>query len=132
MNFMSVHSYPSTASDAFPVVFGCGTLCCPQKDIEFVTGKHLYPQMNTARMFVPGGRRALSTALRPYTRHIKPHHPQKTFIRGATVMPGIFPIHKLPLLTFLRHQSVSPKNAEIEDTRPQIKPRYMIHYTCGV
>ena len=89
--------------------------------------------MNLAsRMFIPGSRRAISTALRPCTRgqHLFP--PQKTFVRGAAVVPGIFPIHKLPLLTFLRHQSVSPKSAEIEDAPPQIKPRYKIIYTCGV
>jgi hypothetical protein len=88
--------------------------------------------MNTTRLFAPGARRAISTALRPCSRHQHLPHPQKTFVRGATVVPGLFPIHKLPLLTFLRHQSVAPKNAEIEDARPQIKPRYQIHYTCGV
>ena len=89
--------------------------------------------MNMAsRMFIPSSRRAISTALRPYVQrqHLPP--PQKTFTRGATVVPGIFPIHKLPFLTFLRHQSISPKSAEIEDTLPQIKPRYKIIYTCGV
>jgi hypothetical protein len=85
-----------------------------------------------ARMLIPSGRRAISTALRPCVRHRHLLYPQKTFVRGATVVPGIFPIHKLPLLTFLRHQSVSPKSAEIEDARPQIKPRYKIIYTCGV
>jgi hypothetical protein len=88
--------------------------------------------MNFAsRMFIPSSRRAISTALQPCIRrqHLPP---QKMFTRGATVVPGIFPIHKLPLLTFLRHQSVSPKSAEIEDTLPQIKPRYKIIYTCGV
>jgi hypothetical protein len=88
--------------------------------------------MNTTRLFAPGARRAISTALQPCSRHQHLPHPQKTFVRGATVVPGLFPIHKLPLMTFLRHQSVAPKNAEIEDARPQIKPRYQIHYTCGV
>jgi hypothetical protein len=89
--------------------------------------------MSTAsRMFTPSSRRAISTALRPCMRHTHLPPPQKTFVRGATVIPGIFPIHKLPLRTFLLHQSVSPKSAEIEDTRPQIKPRYKIVYTCGV
>jgi hypothetical protein len=87
---------------------------------------------NVTRMFIPSSRRAISTALRPAIRRQHLPHPQKTFVRGATVVPGIFPIHKLPLLTFLRHQSVTPKSAEIEDARPQIKPRYKIIYTCGV
>jgi hypothetical protein len=88
--------------------------------------------MNIAsRMVIPGSRRAISTALRPCVRR-QYLPPQMTFTRGATVIPGIFPIDKLPLLTFLHHQSVSPKSAEIEDTLPQIKPRYKIIYTCGV
>lgn len=82
-------------------------------------------------MLIQSGRRAISTALWPCIRNTHLPHPQRTFARGATVVPGIFPIHKHPL-SFLRHQSISPKRAEIEDARPQIKPRYKIIYTCGV
>jgi hypothetical protein len=102
----------------------------PSKIKEFVT--HVDAMNFASRMFIPSSSRAISTALRPCVRrqHLLP--PQKLFTRGATVVPGILPIHKLPFLTFLRHQSVSPKSAEIEDTLPQIKPRYKIIYTCGV
>jgi hypothetical protein len=86
----------------------------------------------STRLLLPSSRRAISTALRPSTRCQHLPRPQKTFVRGASVVPGIFPIHKLPLISFLRHQSISPKSAEIEDARPQIKPRYKIIYTCGV
>ena len=111
----------------------------PDRNVPFSVGDqricHPTPvdAMNiTSRMFIPSSRRAISTALRPCVRRQYLLPPQKLFTRGATVVPGIFPIHKLPFLTFLRHQSVSPKSAEIEDTLPQIKPRYKIIYTCGV
>ena len=80
------------------------------------------------------GPRSISTVTGPCLihHHHRPQHPQRVFRRNAMVAPGIFPIHKLPLMTFLRHQSVAPKNAEIEETKPQIKARYKLIYTCGV
>src|SRR5271163_3129399 len=92
---------------------------CPSKIKEICHQSKLVTLMNNvSRMFIPSSRRAISTALRPVAQRQHLPHPQKTFVRGATVVPGIFPIHKLPLLTFLRHQSVSPKSAEIQDARP--------------
>ena len=86
--------------------------------------------MNTARLFLPGSRRAISTALRPWVRQPQLPLPQKVFTRGVTLVPRIFPIHKHSPTNFLHHQSMSPKNAENEDIKPQIQPRYKIIYTC--